>query len=45
MRYFKVDGLVGSIDNNGFIAWATIRCHINSLKENSLLRIRASHAK
>jgi hypothetical protein len=44
MRSFKLDGLWGVIDDNGFIRWATISCHINSLQADSLLRIRASHA-
>jgi hypothetical protein len=44
MYRFQLDGLWGVIDGNGFIRWATISCHINSLRADSLLRIRASHA-
>jgi hypothetical protein len=31
MRTFKLDGLVGRIDSDNFISWATIRCHLDSL--------------
>ena len=35
MIYFTLDNTKGSIDEHGWIKWATINCHINSLHPKS----------
>ena len=35
MITFTLDNVKGSIDKDGWIKWATVNCHINSLNEKS----------
>lgn len=41
---FLLDGVKGTIDEAGFITWASIHCHINSLKPDSELSKAAINA-
>ena len=41
---FLLDGIKGAIDSDGFITWASIHCHINSLKPESELSKAAINA-
>jgi len=38
---FKLDGIKGTVDDHGWIRWASINCHVNALDSSSLLSQKA----
>jgi len=45
MKTFKLSGIVGQIDQHGFIIWAGIGCHLSGLTDDCKLKIAALKAK
>ena len=45
MKIFNLDGIVGQIDQHGFIIWGGIGCHLSGLTDTCALKIAALKAK
>lgn len=44
MVTFMLDGVKGTVDQDGWIKWSTINCHINALDSSSMLSKKAFEA-
>jgi hypothetical protein len=45
MKAFKLDGIIGTVDQFGFVQWGGIGCHLAGLTDNCALKIAALKAK
>ena len=45
MKTFKLDGIIGQIDQHGFIFWGGIGCHLSGLTDDCALKVAALKAK
>jgi hypothetical protein len=45
MKTFKLNGLVGTVDEFGFITWGGIGCHLTSLTPDCPLKLAVLKAK
>jgi|LakMenE01Jun11ns_1017448.scaffolds.fasta_scaffold8111662_1 hypothetical protein len=45
MKAFKLDGIIGTVDQFGFVQWYGIGCHLEDLTDNCALKIAALKAK
>jgi hypothetical protein len=45
MKAFKLDGIIGTVDQFGFVQWCGIGCHLAGLTDNCALKIAALKAK
>ena len=45
MKKFKLDGIIGIIDQFGFVQWGGIGCHLENLTDDCALKIAALKAK